>query len=96
VAVGATVLCLGLPFVGDQPGRVLGVRVLLVGAIVLITFAVLGSKAQRTREHLVVAAIGLLIFTAALHIRELTPSGVVLLAAAIGGLLWQRRVWVES
>jgi hypothetical protein len=96
MAIGATVLSLGLPLVADLPGRVLTVRVLLVGAIVLLTVAAAGSTRARTRDHLVVGALGLLILTAALVIRAVTPTGVVLLAIAIGGLLWQRRAWARS
>ena len=96
VALAATVLSLGLPLVGDLPGRVLTVRVLLVGAIVLLTVAVAGTKRSRARGQLVVAALGLLVFTLALVIRAITPTGVVLLAIAIGSLLWQRRAWARA
>jgi hypothetical protein len=96
VAIAATALSLGLPLVGDLRGHVLSVRVLLVGAIVLLTVAVAESRERRTREHLVGAALVLLVFTAALVIRGVTSTGVVLLAIAIGSLLWQRRAWARS
>jgi hypothetical protein len=96
VAIAATALSLGLPLVGDLAGHVLSVRVLLVGAIVLLTVAAAGSQERRRREHLVVVALGLLVFTAALVVRAVTSTGVVLLAIAIGSLLWQRRVWARS
>ena len=93
VAIAATALSLGLPLVGDLPGRVLTVRVLLVAAIVLLIIAMAGSTTGQTRDHLVVAAVGLLVFTAALVSRGSAPTGVVLLAIAIGSLVWQRRAW---
>ena len=96
MALAATVLSLGLPLVADLPGRVLSVRVLLVGAIVLLAFAVAGSTGRRTRDHLVLGALGLLIFTAALVIRAVAPTGALLLAIAIASLLWQRRVWAHA
>jgi hypothetical protein len=96
VALAATALSLGLPLVGDRPGRVLSVRVLLVGAIVLLGFAVSGTPHRRSREHLVVAALALLVFTAALVARAITPTGVVLLSIAIGSLAWQRRAWSRA
>jgi hypothetical protein len=96
MAIGATVLSLGLPLAAGLPGRVLTVRVLLVGAIVLLTLAAAGSARPRTRDHLVVGALGLLIFTAALIIRAVTPTGVVLLAIAIVSLIWQRRAWARA
>jgi hypothetical protein len=96
MAIAATVLSLGLPLVADLPGRLLTVRVLLVGAIVLLAFAVGGSTGPRRRDHLVLGALGLLIFTAALVIRAVTPTGVVLLAIAIASLLWQRRAWARA
>ena len=96
VAIAATGLSLGLPLVGDLPGRAHIVRVLLVGAIVLLTIAVAGAKQRRTREHLVVAALGLLVFAVALVVRVISPTGVVLLSIAIGSLLWQRRAWARA
>jgi hypothetical protein len=96
VALAATALTLGLPLVGDLPGRVLTVRVLLVGAIVLLGFAASGTSHRRNREQLVVAALALLVFTAALVVRAITPTGVVLLSIAIGSLLWQRRAWARA
>jgi chromate transport protein ChrA len=96
VAIAATVLSLGLPLVGDVPGRDHIVRVLLVGAIVLLIVAVAGARQRRTREHLVVASLGLLVFTVALLVRAISPTGVVLLSIAIGSLLWQRRAWARA
>lgn len=96
VALAAVVLSLGLPLVGDSPGRVLTVRVLLVGAIVLLIVALAGTKQHRTPEQLVVAALCLLVFTVALVVRAITPTGVILMSIAIGSLLWQRRAWTRA
>jgi hypothetical protein len=96
VAIVATVLSLGLPLAADLPGRALTVRVLLVGAVVLLAIAAFRSRPRDAREHLVVAALGLLVFTAALVIRAITPTGAVLLTIAIGSLLWQRHAWARS
>jgi hypothetical protein len=96
VAIAATVLCLGLPLVAGFPGRVLAVRVLLVGAVVLIALALAAPAARQRQRNLVVAALVLLGFTAALLIRVITTSGVVLLAIAIGSLVWQRRAWARQ
>jgi hypothetical protein len=96
VAIAATVLSLGLPLEADLLGREHRVRVLLVGAIVLIALA-LGAPTRRSKaDHLVVAALVLLGFTAALVARAMVPSGAVLLALAIGSLLWQRRAWARG
>ena len=95
VAIAATVLCFGLPLVPGFPGRVLTVRVLLAGAVVLIALALAAPSARRRERHLVVGAVVLLGSTAALVIRLVTPSGAVLLAIAIGSLLWQRRAWAR-
>jgi hypothetical protein len=96
VAIAATVLCLGLPIVAGFPGRVLTIRVLLVGAVVLIALALAAPAARQRERRLVLGAVILLGFTAALIIRFLEPSGAILLAIAIGSLLWQRRTWARS
>ena len=93
VAIGATVLCLGLPIVAGFPGRVLTIRVLLAGALVLIALALAAPEARQRERRLVVGAVVLLGFTAALVIRFIEPAGAVLLAIAIASLLWQRRAW---
>jgi hypothetical protein len=95
VAIAASVLCLGLPIVAGFPGRVLTVRVLLVGAVVLIALALAAPVVRRRERHLVVGAVVLLGFTAALLVRALAPTGLVLLAIAIGSLLWQQRAWAR-
>jgi hypothetical protein len=96
VAIAATVLSLALPLVGDLPGRVLTVRVLLAAALVFLALALPRSRPQQAREHLVTAAIGVLVFAAALLVRAITPTGAVLLSIAIGSALWQLRVWGRS
>jgi hypothetical protein len=93
VALASTVLCLGLPLVADLPGRVLPVRVLLAAALALLLVAAVGSRPLPTQQRLVTAALGLLLFTAMLVIRVITPTGVVLLSISVGCLWWQRRLW---
>jgi hypothetical protein len=101
-ALVATLLALTLPLVGTTDGSVtltgreLTVRVLLVGALVLIALAAAPTSSSRGRaRHLVTAAVVLVGFTAALLIRFLTPTGTVLLTVAIACLLWQRRALAQ-
>ncbi len=95
VAIAATVLCLGVPIVPGLSGRQIEARVLLVGALVLIALALGAARRRQPEGHLVVGALALLGLTAAILIRVLSPSGVVLLSIAIGSLLWHQRAWAR-
>ena len=88
-------LSLGLPLVGRFPGRVLTVRVLLVGAIVLLLSRWPPRRCGDGNDTWSSAPLVLLVFTAALVVRASRPTGLVLLAIAIGSLLWQRRAWAR-
>jgi hypothetical protein len=91
VAAAATALLLGLPLVGDVPGRALQVRVFLVATIVLLAIAAFGGNTIARTRLLVTSALVLLGATAALVLRDITPTGTILLAIAIGALAFQRR-----
>lgn len=98
VAAVATTLALGLPLVANAdgtielPGRALTVRVLLVGALALVLRCALGRRpAPGHDRQLLTIALLLLVFSAALVVRLITPTGAILLSIAIGGVLWQRR-----
>jgi hypothetical protein len=90
VAAAAIILLLALPLADGVPGRMLGVRVLLVAALVLIGFAAAKSSGPKSRT-LLGDAVLLLVATAVLVLGDMAASGAVLLALAIGTLLWQRR-----
>jgi hypothetical protein len=90
VAAAAVVLLLALPLADGVPGRMLGVRVLLVAALVLIGFAAAEGPGPRSRALLGDAVLAL-VATTVLVLGDVAATGTVLLAVAIGTLLWQRR-----
>ena len=103
VAAVATVLVLALPLVAgadgtfELPGRALTIRVLLVAALGLVLLCAVGRRDEPQRDRqLLGIAIALLVFAAAIVIRAITPAGAVLLAIAIGALLWQRRTLARA
>jgi hypothetical protein len=96
VAIAATVLSLGLPLVADLPGRLLTVRVLLAGAVVVLAVALATPTDPRRERRLTATALVLLGFTAALVVRAITPTGAMLMSIAIGSLVWERRTSAQD
>jgi hypothetical protein len=96
VAAGATALLLGLPLADGLPGKVLDVRVFIIGALVLIALAGLAGEHTSQARTLLAGAIASLVATAALVLSDIVATGAILLVIAIGSLLWQRRLWAVA
>jgi hypothetical protein len=95
VAIAATAFTLVLPLEADLPGRALRERVLLVAAVVMVGIALAKPAERGTARRLVTGALVALVFALVLVLRDVTPTGIVLLAIAIVSLLWYRRALAQ-